>query len=191
MSLTRARPWLTDQYEASPSMPSPRSRAKRAFHLWASLTQTYRCWTGLAQIFEKLSREPNVRAVVLASANPKLFSAGIDRTYATTECSNRTHRHHASLVTALGSLSKGASKDPSRRALQQRDAIHSFQDCISAIERCPYPVIAATHGIAYGLSVDIISACDIRYTASNAVFSVKVLRRLYLLAGRHSVDETV
>ena len=66
------------------------------------------------------------------------------------------------------------SSDPSRRALQQRDHLQSFQGCISAIERCPYPVIAATHGIAYGLAIDIISACDVRYTASNAVFSIKV-----------------
>lgn len=78
------------------------------------------------------------------------------------------------LVAALDSITDGASKEPARRALQQRDLILSFQNCISAIERCPYPVIAATHGVAYGLSIDIIAACDIRYTASNAVFSIKV-----------------
>ena len=55
-----------------------------------------------------------------------------------------------------------------------RKHILGFQDCISAIERCPYPVIAATHGVAYGLSIDIISACDVRYAASNVVFAIKV-----------------
>ena len=64
--------------------------------------------------------------------------------------------------------------DPSRRAVQLRSHIAAFQSSISAIERCPYPVIAATHGLAIGLSIDIISACDIRYTASNAMFSIKV-----------------
>jgi len=34
-------------------------------------------------------------------------------------------------------------------------------------------VIAAVHGIAYGLAVDILSACDIRYASSDAVFSIK------------------
>ncbi|EPS95693.1 hypothetical protein FOMPIDRAFT_1131961 [Fomitopsis schrenkii] len=140
---------------------------------------TEECWTGLARIFAKLSGEPSVRAVVLASANPKLFSAGID-------------------LAALDSITDGASKEPARRALQQRDLILSFQNCISAIERCPYPVIAATHGVAYGLSIDIIAACDIRYTASNAVFSIKevdvglaadigTLARLPKVVGNHSL----
>jgi len=35
------------------------------------------------------------------------------------------------------------------------------------------PVIAAVHGIAYGLGLDILSACDIRYATSNALFSIK------------------
>ncbi|KAI0727035.1 ClpP/crotonase-like domain-containing protein, partial [Fomitopsis betulina] len=143
------------------------------------LTRTPRCWTGLAQVFNKLSCEPSVRAVVLASANPKLFSAGID-------------------LSALGSITDGASQEPARRALQQRDLILSFQSCISAIERCPYPVIAATHGVAYGLSIDIIAACDVRYTASNTVFSIKevdvglaadigTLSRLPKVVGNHSL----
>lgn len=64
--------------------------------------------------------------------------------------------------------------EPDRRGLQIRDHIISFQRSISAVERCPYPVIAAVHGIALGLSIDIMSACDIRYVASDALLSVKV-----------------
>ena len=37
-----------------------------------------RFWTELGKIFDKFGEEPSVRAVVLASALPKLFSAGID-----------------------------------------------------------------------------------------------------------------
>lgn len=36
------------------------------------------------------------------------------------------------------------------------------------------PVIAAVHGIAFGLAIDMISACDVRYAASDVKFSIKV-----------------
>lgn len=64
--------------------------------------------------------------------------------------------------------------DPARSALQLQKHILGFQDCISAIERCPYPVVVAAHGYALGLSVDIISACDVRYAAANTIFAIKV-----------------
>ncbi|CCL99973.1 uncharacterized protein FIBRA_01998 [Fibroporia radiculosa] len=110
-------------------------------------------WTEFGHVFDKISGEPYVRVVVLASAIPKHFSAGID----------------------LGALAKLNTYDsrPDRRALQIREFITLFQDSISAIERCPYPVIVAAHGTAIGLSLDIISACDIRYAASNVLFSIK------------------
>ncbi|KAH9836817.1 ClpP/crotonase-like domain-containing protein [Rhodofomes roseus] len=144
-----------------------------------ALVEILRCWTDLAHVFDKISHEPTVRVVVLASALPKLFSAGID-------------------LSALGGLSHDLSDEPARRALQLRDQVLSFQNCISAIERCPYPVIVAAHGIAYGLSIDIMAACDVRYAASNSVFSIKevdvglaadigTLARLPKIAGNHSL----
>ncbi|KAI0820587.1 ClpP/crotonase [Trametes gibbosa] len=134
-------------------------------------------WTELGNVFDKISEEPSVRVVVLASALPKLFSAGID-------------------FTALSLPNNGS--DPARIAFQLRKHILGFQDCISAIERCPFPVIVAAHGIAFGLSVDIISACDVRYAASNTVFSIKevdvglaadigTLARLPKIVGNHSL----
>ena len=69
---------------------------------------------------------------------------------------------------------KSFDKDPGRRGLQLREFILNFQDSISAVERCPFPVIAAVHGVAIGLSIDINTACDVRYGTSNARFSVKV-----------------
>ncbi|KAH9855729.1 ClpP/crotonase [Lenzites betulinus] len=134
-------------------------------------------WTELGQVFDKISQEPSVRAVVLASALPKFFSAGID-------------------FAALSLPNNGS--DPSRIAFQLRKHILGFQDCISALERCPFPVIVAAHGIAFGLSVDIISACDVRYAASNAVFAIKEvdvglaadigsLARLPKIVGNHSL----
>lgn len=49
----------------------------------AALTHLFphrRLWTDFGRTFDSIAREPSVRAVVLASALPKGFSAGIDRT---------------------------------------------------------------------------------------------------------------
>ncbi|TFK89848.1 ClpP/crotonase [Polyporus arcularius HHB13444] len=108
-------------------------------------------WTELGNVFDAISNEPSIRAVVLASALPKLFCAGID----------------------LAALKFTEEVDAARKALELQKTITSFQHSISALERCRYPVIVATHGVAYGLSIDIIAACDVRYTASNAIFSIK------------------
>ncbi len=78
-----------------------------------------------------------------------------------------------SLVTALGAL-QTFDKDPARRALQTRSFTMAFQEAIGATERCVYPVIAAVHGVALGLSIDIIAACDVRYAADDTRFSIKV-----------------
>ncbi|KAG1896146.1 ClpP/crotonase-like domain-containing protein [Suillus fuscotomentosus] len=101
--------------------------------------------------FDALSTHPDdIRAVVLSSAFPKVFSAGID-------------------FQGLINL------DPARRALLIRNDILDIQHAVSAPERCPIPVIAAAHGLVIGLGIDIISACDVRYTASDAKFSIKAL----------------
>jgi len=110
-------------------------------------------WNEYGHIFDKLSQDPDVRVVVLASGLQKLFSAGID-------------------LSALQSLND-YEKEPARRAIQTEGFLTSFQHSISATQRCPYPVIVAVHGIAFGLSLDIATACDVRYAASDAVFSIK------------------
>jgi len=63
--------------------------------------------------------------------------------------------------------------DPARQALYIRDHITRFQAAVSSLERCTQPVIAALHGIAFGLAIDVTSACDIRYAATNTQFCIK------------------
>lgn len=48
-----------------------------------------------------------------------------------------------------------------------------FQDVISTVARCEKPVIALMHGYAYGLAIDLSSACDIRMCTKDVKFSVK------------------
>ena len=79
--------------------------------------------------------------------------------------------HEASII---GSDGTDNSRDNARASLQTRKKILELQHAVAAPERAPFPVIAAVHGHVIGLGVDLISACDIRYAASNSAFSVKV-----------------
>lgn len=124
-------------------------------------------------MFDRISLEPDVRAVVLASALPRLFSAGLDRKY---YVPIRESYPHTSVSIIVKGSDKSASynKEPARRALQLRKDIQIFQSAISATERCPYPVIAAVHGVAYGLAIDIITTCDVRLAAEDSKLAIKV-----------------
>ena len=75
------------------------------------------------------------------------------------------------LVSELLSLPKHT--DTARRALQTRAYLRAFQSAIGAPARIPQPVIAAVHGLAYGLALDALCALDVRWAASDARFSIK------------------
>ncbi|KAB8223928.1 ClpP/crotonase-like domain-containing protein [Aspergillus novoparasiticus] len=114
-------------------------------------------WLELQTIFTHLSHSPNVRAIILSGAGPKAFTAGLDVKAA-----------------SQGLLSDDDSQsDPARKAFHLRRHITSFQDCISAIERCEKPVIVAMHGFSLGLAVDIATAADVRLCAADTKFAVK------------------
>jgi enoyl-CoA hydratase len=44
---------------------------------------------------------------------------------------------------------------------------------MSAIERCRKPAIAAMHGACVGFAIDMSTCCDMRYSTTDAFFSVK------------------
>lgn len=120
------------------------------------LTTRISFWQQYAHVFDQISEHgSDVRAVVLSSANPKLFTAGLD-------------------LHATSTLTVDDTTDPARRALDLRKHILEFQRAIGAPERCPVPVIAAVHGLVLGLGIDILGYCDVRFAASNASFSIKV-----------------
>jgi len=112
-------------------------------------------WSEYGNLFRRLSEEgSDIRAVVLSSALPKIFTVGID-------------------LQDIGLLLEPNAGDTARFTFALRQWLTEFQTAIGAPERCPFPVIAACHGHVIGLGVDIVSACDIRYTASDASFSIK------------------
>jgi delta(3,5)-delta(2,4)-dienoyl-CoA isomerase len=54
-----------------------------------------------------------------------------------------------------------------------RTHLRDFQHAIGAPARIPQPVIAAIHGTAFGLALDLLCAVDVRWAASDAAFSIK------------------
>ena len=111
-------------------------------------------WHEIKDVFALVDESPEVRVAVL-SGQGKHFSAGIDFEFL------------GSMYNELSGLSEG------RKQERLRQVIIGLQDCITAIERCRKPVIAAIHGACMGGGVDLITACDIRYATADARLSIK------------------
>jgi enoyl-CoA hydratase/carnithine racemase len=116
-------------------------------------TMTWEFFTELVEHFDAFDGDPEVRVVVVR-AEGKLFTAGLD-------------------LVAAGSL-LGDGSAAYREGLRKK--IFEFQEGLNAIERCRKPVIAAVHGHCIGGGVDLLSACDIRLAAADAVFSIRETR---------------
>ncbi|EAS31874.1 enoyl-CoA hydratase/isomerase [Coccidioides immitis RS] len=116
-------------------------------------------WIELRQVFDQLSVDPNVRAVVFSGAGPRAFSAGLDV--------------KAAAKGVLGGKGEAEIPDPGRAAAQLRRHVAGFQDCITAVEKCEKPVICVMHGINYGLAIDISSTADVRICSRDSQFCVK------------------
>ena len=119
-------------------------------------------WRDLPRAMAVLSADTTVRVVIVAAEGPH-FSVGLD-------------------LKAMGSMLTGGGGDGSggggpasmaARARSGRTEVLRLQDAITAVARCPKPVIAAVHGYCIGGGVDLIAACDIRLASSDAVFSVR------------------
>lgn len=114
-------------------------------------------WLELRQLFNQLSIDSEVRAVVLSGAGDRAFTAGLD----VTEASEG------------GILSGNENLDGARKAAKLRRHISEFQECISAVEKCEKPVICVMHGISIGLAIDLSTCCDVRFCTKDTRFAVK------------------
>jgi len=121
-------------------------------------------WRDLPVAMEAVSRDHGVRAVVIAAKGPH-FSVGLDLKAMGNLLAGGDSRQEAD----------GAASPPSMsvRARGARSEVLRLQDSITAVARCPKPVIAAVHGYCIGGGVDLIAACDIRLASADAVFSVR------------------
>jgi enoyl-CoA hydratase len=95
-----------------------------------------------------------VRVVILRGAG-RHFTAGID-------------------LAMLAGIEREIDSDcPARSREKLRRIILDLQDCLSSVERCRKPVLAAIHGACIGGGVDLAVACDMRYCSIDARFAVK------------------
>lgn len=111
-------------------------------------------WQEIRQAFEWIDITPQARVAIL-SGEGKNFCAGID-------------------LAMLGSIQqKIAHPDGARSRESLRRLILDLQDCLSSIERCRKPVIAAIQGACVGGALDMVTCCDMRYASADAVFAIK------------------
>ena len=145
-------------------------------------------WIEYGKLLDSLIHDGyDIRAVVLSSVLPKVFTAGIDCTYFPQPYDIHIHEPD-SAVTDFDNGSLGSGEDSARMAFQTRKIIDEFHRIVTAPQRAPFPVITALHGHVIGLGVDLIAACDIRYAASNTSFSIKVCSRdIFVLSTSSSI----
>ncbi len=111
-------------------------------------------WTEMKEVFDRLSEDPACRVVVL-SGEGKHFCAGIDLAF----------------LMQAGQQTQHDCEGRRREAL--RNMVLNLQAAINAIDQCKKPVIAMVHGACVGAGVDIVTACDMRYSTADAFFQVK------------------
>ena len=112
-------------------------------------------FTALGDAFRGIAERDDVRCVVLRSEQ-RAFSYGLDLM--------KTFQQHGQLM--MG----GATAGPRAKL---RQLITRWQDDLTAVAECPFPVIAAIQGWCIGGGVDLITACDIRLSSADAKFSVR------------------
>lgn len=74
-------------------------------------------------VFDRLSTDPSVRAIVFSGSGERAFSVGIDLKWVSKEGSPFIPR-------------SGEYADPARRAAALRRFGIEFQECITSIEKC-------------------------------------------------------
>lgn len=111
-------------------------------------------WQELRTAFNWADATPEVRVAILTGAG-RNFCAGID----------------LAMLAGVGQLV--AHADPARGREALRRLILDLQDCLSSVERCRKPVLAAIQGACIGGAIDLVTCCDMRYAAAEVQFSVR------------------
>ncbi len=99
-------------------------------------------------VMERLSREPDLRCVVLTGAGERAFVAGAD----------------------IGEMADIAGPT------QARAFIGKVHACCEAVRACPAPVIARINGHALGAGLELAAACDMRIACEAASFGMPEVR---------------
>ncbi len=112
-------------------------------------------WTETIPIFKELDEDDDIRVIILAGKG-SCFSTGIDL---------------LSMVPLFSELMEKQQYGGIKRKFFEK--IEMLQDCISAMDNCRKPVIAAVHSYCIGGGLDLITSCDIRLCTADSTFSLR------------------
>ena len=105
-------------------------------------------WDELPALVSQIEQDSSVRVIVLSSTG-RHFSAGLD-------------------LSVFQSLQSQGAQGP---ALYNK--IKVMQRCMSSLEDSRLPVVAAIQGAAIGGTVDLLTACDLRYCSEESYFTIE------------------
>lgn len=108
-------------------------------------------WTEFPQALQALAADGKTAALVICGDGAN-FCSGID-------------------VSLFGNKALADTRSEAGKVVV-RALIDSMQEAFNAIEKAPFPVIAAVHGVCMGAGLDLIAACDFRYASALATFSI-------------------
>ena len=106
-------------------------------------------WIELGKIFKKISKEKNLRCVIIRGEGGKSFSPGND----------------------IGEFKKERSS--SKLAKSYGKFLHGT---LGSIFNCPVPTIAMIEGICVGGGLEIAACCDIRICGKSSRFGIPIKR---------------
>lgn len=102
---------------------------------------------------EALAGDPTVRCLVISSTG-RHFTAGMRL--------EEFAEHDAELDTGSA-----------RTRLRLQRTLARLMQAFDALDRAPFPVIAAVQGGCIGAGVDLVAACDLRLVSADAFFSIQ------------------
>ena len=117
-------------------------------------------WKELGKIFKKLSKDKNLRCIIIRGKGGKSFSPGNDIS------EFETQRSSSKLAKAYG--------------------VH-LHGTLRATQDCPIPTIALIEGICVGGGMEIASCCDLRICGESSRFGVPI-KRLGLTMAAKELD---
>ena len=112
-------------------------------------------WFALEDCFRELDENEAIRVCILSGAGSH-FTSGIDLKF----------------LQAVAQEVENFDCEGRKREYLRRKIL-KLQAAFTQIEQCRKPVLAAIHGGCIGGGVDLISACDLRYSTRKAVFQIK------------------
>lgn len=112
-------------------------------------------WRDLPEAALAIASNDAIRVLVIAAKGPH-FTVGLD-----------LKEFGGNFIAGASDSSKAKSNERTYRS------VRSMQQSLSVIADLEIPVIAAVHGYCIGGGVDLISACDIRLSSGDAIYSIR------------------